>query len=445
MKALTVNREILRLAVPNIISNITIPMLGMIDMAIAGRLGEDAAIGGLAIGTAIFNFIYWNCAFIRMGTSGITAQAYGAGRADECADILLRSVAVAAAMALVLLAMQKPLGRLSFALMNGSEKTTALAAEYFYARIWAAPATVSLYAVHGWFIGMQDSRTPMFVAIAINIINVAFSLLFVYRFGMGIAGIAWGTVVSQYGGLVMSWIIWLFKYRSYARRLSLRRSLRMGPMRQFFGINRDVFLRTACLVAVYTFFTSASSSYGDVTLAANTLLMQLFTLFSYMLDGFAYAAESLTGRFIGEQNRSALRESIRKLIVWSAGIAGIYILVYLGSWEKILGIFSPSEAVLSKAADYVWWVVAIPAAGFIPFMIDGILLGATQTRILRNTMFAAVGVFFALYYILRDGMGNDALWLSFLAFIILRGVLLWFATDRLSPDRLLKAARIKAG
>lgn len=425
------NKRILNLAIPNVISNISIPLLGMIDLAIAGRMESSAAIGALAIGTAIFNFIYWNCAFIRMGTSGLTAQALGARNLAECTHILTRSAAVALGMGLLLLVFQKWVGNLSLGLMHGSETVQAMAAEYFFARIWAAPATVSLYAIHGWFIGMQNSKLPMAVSIAINVINVVFSLWFVYGYDMGVAGIAWGTVVAQYGGLLLSWVLWAVYYRRFARFTDLRRSLKIKPMLKFFDINKDIFLRTACIVAVYTFFTSASSGMGDTLLAVNTLLMQLFTLFSYMSDGLAYAAESLVGKFVGARNTAALRHCIRNLFYWSFGVALAYVAIYMAGWRGILSLFTDSQEVIESAGRYVVWVVLVPLTGFAPFLMDGILLGATRTRILRNAMFLSLAVFFGVYYGLAGPWGNNALWLAFILFMVSRGAIQWWMTDRL--------------
>ncbi|MDR1722933.1 MAG: MATE family efflux transporter, partial [Tannerella sp.] len=276
----SVNRNILRLAVPNIVSNIVIPMLGMIDTAIAGHIGADVNIAALAIGATIFNFIYWNCAFVRMGTSGMTAQAFGAGNMRECANMLLRSLWLALAIVVLLLTLQQPVGRFSLYIMHGSETVSRLAGEYFFARIWAVPASIALFAVHGWFIGMQDAKTPMIVSIISVITNALFSLVFVYCFDMGIKGIAWGTVVAQYVGLVMSVALWLRKYRHLLGFFDIRESLKLRPLLQFMNVNKDVFLRTFCVVIVYTFFTSISARFGDTVLATNALLMQLFTLFS---------------------------------------------------------------------------------------------------------------------------------------------------------------------
>ena len=425
------NKRILALAIPNIISNITVPLLGMVDLAIAGRLGSDTAIGAIAVGTAIFNFIYWNCAFLRMGTSGFTAQAYGARRLDECANLLVRAMTVAVVLAVLLLVFQLWVGRFSLWIMQTEGEVRRLAAEYFFARIWAAPATVSLYATNGWFIGMQNSRIPMVVAIVQNIVNVIFSLWFSFGLEMGITGIAWGTVVSQYTAVAMSWGCWLLYYRRFGRYISWRESLRLQPMLRFFNVNKDIFLRTACIVAVYTFFTSASSAMGQTLLAVNMLLMQLFTLFSYMSDGVAHAAEALTGNFIGARNPGLLRHAIRNLFGWSAAIAALYVAVYLLCWRGLLGLFTDSPQIIGQAGRYVVWVVLIPLCGFAPFLLDGIILGATKSAVLRNSMFLATAVFFATYYALRPVLGNDALWLAFIVFLIARGLFQYFMADRL--------------
>lgn len=435
------NRAILRLTLPNIVSNVTVPLLGMIDIAIAGRIGDDTTIGALAVGTAIFNFIYWNFAFLRMGTSGLAAQAYGAGDRRETANILGRSMIASLAIALLLLLFNRPIGRAAMTIMDGSPEVMSLAAEYFFARIWAAPAAISIFALHGWLTGMQDSVTPMVVAIVGNVINVASSLWFVFGLDMGVVGIAWGTVVAQYCSLLITIAILLVKYREYVAQISLRESLRMEPLARFFRINSDAFLRTLCVCTVYTCFTAFSARFGDTVLATNELLMQLFMLFSYMLDGFCYAAESLTGRFIGERNRQSLSRCIRLLAVWCAGVAAIYIVAYIFWWEPILGIFTSSATIMACAGEYIWWIVMVPLVGFIPFLIDGILIGATKTRIMRNTTFFALVAFFVLFFALEWALGNRALWIAFIGFIVVRFVLMLVATKCVDTDLLMDTSK----
>ena len=435
------NRAILRLTIPNIVSNVTIPLLGMIDIAIAGRIGDDTTIGALAIGTAIFNFIYWNFAFLRMGTSGLAAQAYGAGDRKETADILGRSLVASLLIALLLLIFNRPIGRLAMTIMEGSPEVMSLAAEYFFARIWAAPAAISIFALHGWLTGMQDSVTPMVVSILGNIINIAASLWFVFGMDMGVVGIAWGTVVAQYSSLLLTLLILFIRYRSYIQQISLKGSLQMEPLARFFRINSDAFLRTLSVCTVYTCFTAFSARFGDTVLATNELLMQLFLLFSYMLDGFCYAAESLTGRFIGERNRESLRRCIRLLTVWCGGVAALYIVAYIFWWEPILGIFTSSPTIMACAEEYIGWIVMVPLVGFIPFLIDGILIGATKTRIMRNTTFFALVAFFALFFALESSLGNRALWLAFIGFIVVRFALMLVATKGVDTDLLMDTSK----
>lgn len=419
------NRKILRLAVPNIISNITIPLLGMVDLAIIGRLGDDSLIGGMAIGTTIFNFLYWNFSFLRMGTSGFAAQAYGARNLSEAARTLVRAALVALAISVIIVALQLPINALAMRVMEGSDGVEQAASRYFLMRIWAAPATLMLNVMTGWFIGMQNSRTPMWIAIVINVINVVMSLLAVWVFDMGIAGVALGTVIAQWSGLVMALVI---VWRNYGRIFSRARlgSLRsiMAPkvMGRFFRVNRDIFLRTICLVAVFTYFTIASSAMGDTLLSVNTLMLQLFTLFSYMMDGFAYAGEALSGRYYGARNTPMLHRAVRALLWWGVGVMAIFTVIY-GLWApQILSLFTPSVAILSAAGKYALWAALVPVCSFLAFTLDGIIVGITATYIMRNAMFAATALFFVAYFVLTPAMGNNGLWVAFLLFLLARGV-----------------------
>ena len=435
------DREILRLALPNIVSNITIPLLGMADTAIAGRIGDDANIAALSVGTTIFSMIYWNCAFLRMGTGGITAQAYGAGRPGECANMLARSVWVAAALALLLLAFQRPIGHASLALMQAGDRVSALAADYFFARVWAAPASILLFSLQGWLIGMQDARTPMFIAILSNVVNVVFSLWFALALGWGIAGVAWGTVVAQYTGLLVALVFLWVKYRGYLRLIDLRTSFSPAPLVHFLTVNRDIFLRTLCVVTAYTFFTAASARFGDTILATNAVLMQLFTLFSYLSDGFAYAGEALSGRFVGERNAEALRRFMGRLMGWALVIALVFVGAYALCWRQILALFSPSSAIIATAGRYIVWIIAVPLVGAVPFMIDGIMIGATRTHILRNTVFYALAAYLAVFYALAPWIGNDALWIAFLTFLFARGFFLYVYSGRLNVERIIGGSK----
>lgn len=426
------NRKILKLALPNIITNITVPLLGMVDTAIMGHLSESH-LGAIAIGTQIFNLIYWNFGFLRMGTSGMTAQAYGARRLDEAVRIFVRALVVALFIAFVLIALQKPIALLSDIIFNGSVNVLALALSYFFVRIWAAPATLGLYAIKGWFIGMQNSRLPMWIAIFINVVNIVCSLLFVVVLHWDIKGVALGTVIAQYSGLAVGLFFVCARYgKIFKKRVNaefLRETLRLGEMRHFFHVNGDIFLRTICLVAVFTFITSESGRISDSVLAVDALLLQFFTLFSYIMDGFAYAGESLVGRYIGARDRRQLVSSVRHLLAWGLALTMLFTVIYALFGQDILLIFSDEPDVINAAKPYLFWVLIIPFCGFSAFLFDGIFIGATASRTMRNAMFIATLAFFAIFYTgllvikpTTETLHNNILFTAFMVFLLARGI-----------------------
>ena len=429
------NREILRLALPNIVSNITVPVMGIASTMIAGNLGGDATrtIGSLAVGVSIFNFIYWNCTFLRMGTSGLTAQAYGAGNIHECTNMLARTLLVAASLGALILLLQYPLGKVAIWAMHGD----ALVAEYFRARIWAVPAGIILFGFNGWFIGMQNARIPMYIAILQNVVHIGCAWFFAFRCSMGIAGIGYGSVVAQYLGVTLAAILVVSHYRKYITRIDWSAVFDLRPIRRFLTVNRDIIVRTLCIVAVYTFFTAASSRMEDKTLlAVNTILLQLFTLFSYMTDGFAQATEALVGRFIGAGDGDSLRHCIRNAIIWSLVVATVFVGIYLIWWRDLLHLFTlnnpaSSAQIIETAGRYIGWIIAIPIASSLPFLMDGIMVGATRTRIMRDSMILSTVVYFGVFFAFTPLVGNNALWCAFLLYMLLRGVLQYLMTHRL--------------
>ena len=411
------NREILRLALPNIVSNITVPVMGIASTMIAGNLGggdTTRAIGSLAVGVSIFNFIYWNCSFLRMGTSGLTAQAYGAKNHRECTATLARTLLVAAVLGALILLLQYPLGQTAIWAMNGDE----LVAEYFYARIWAVPAGIMLFGLNGWFIGMQNARIPMWIAILQNVVHVGCSWFFAFRCGMGIAGIGYGSVVAQYLGVALAAVLIVANYREFITRIDWSAVFDMRPIRRFLVVNRDIIVRTLCIVAVYTFFT-------------------------YMTDGFAQAAEALTGRFIGARDGRSLHRCIRNSIFWSLAVAAVFVGIYLVWWRDLLHVFtlnSPESSayIIATAGDYIGWIIAIPIASSLPFLMDGIMVGATRTRVMRDSMILSTIIYFAIFFAFSPLIGNNALWCAFPRIcvnpnlsLLLRGVLQYFMTHRL--------------
>ena len=421
--AATENKRILHIAVPSIVSNITVPLLGLIDVTIVGHLGSPAYIGAIAVGGMLFNIIYWIFGFLRMGTSGMTSQAYGKHDLDEVTRLLIRAVTVGLGIALSLLLLQYPIRRIAFTLIHTTSEVEQMATLYFHICIWGAPAMLGLYALQGWFIGMQNSRFPMYIAISQNIVNILASLCLVYVFHLKVAGVAFGTLIAQYAGLGMAVYLWMRYYGSLKKRVGWKGSLQKQAMYRFFQVNRDIFFRTLCLVAVTLFFTSAGAAQGEVVLAVNTLLMQLFTLFSYIMDGFAYAGEALAGRYIGARNPSALRCTVRQLFIWGIGLALGFTLLYLLGGKSFLGLLTNESSVIGESQTYFYWVLAIPLAGFAAFLWDGIFIGATATRPMLYSMLLASAGFFAVYYGFHTALGNHALWMAFLIYLSLRGII----------------------
>lgn len=425
--------KILSLSIPNIISNITIPLVGMADLAIVGLIGSDTMLSAIAIGTAVFNMLYYTFAFLRMGTSGITAQAYGRKDFSQMSVVILRGAALALLLSIVILLLSPLIISGSLWFMDGSMEAEVAAASYFNIRIWAAPATLMLYVIQGWFIGMQNSKSPMWIALIINVINIVLSYIFAIVLGFGLDGVAYGTLIAQWSGVFLSLIFLLRFYKSVFRRAkighhTIREIMDGKRLRSFFFLNADILIRTLCLVSVVTYFTKASSTLGDATLSANTILMQLFTLFSYFMDGFAYAGESLSGKFYGAGSHSMLKLSISKLFKIGFYLSLLFSVLYIIGGDYIIGIFTRSESVIDVARNYLIWAAAIPLCGFAAFLWDGVLVGMTLSHILRNSMLIATSVFFAIYFSLGWLWGNDALWIAFLFFLITRGFVQWLST-----------------
>lgn len=416
------NKRILGLAVPSIISNITVPLLGLVDVSIVGHLGSATYIGAIAVGGMLFSMIYWIFGFLRMGTSGLTAQAYGRRDLAEVILLFVRSLGIAFGLALLLIMLQHPILKVAFTLIDATPAIKDLASLYFRICIWGAPAVLGLYSFAGWFVGMQNSRFPMYIAITQNVVNIAASLFFVFIWNRGVAGVAMGTLVAQYAGLLMASLLWYGYYRRLWQKLNWKMLTDYEAMRSFFILNRDIFFRTLCLVAVTTYFTSRGAEQGDIILAVNTLMMQLFTLYSYIMDGFAYAGEALTGRYVGAHNQADLRRMIRTLFAWGIGLALAFTLLYGIGGSSFLGLLTNEQEVLNASSDYFYWVLAIPLAGMAAFLWDGIYIGATASRQMLYSMLVASVSFFILQRIFQQQMGNHALWMAFIAYLFLRGL-----------------------
>ncbi len=420
---MSMNRSILRLAIPNIISNVTIPLLGLVDLSLMGHLGSDTYIGAVSLGTVIFNFIYWGFSFLRMSTSGFAAQAYGRKNQKECFHLLSRALMVSSAISVILIVLQVPIEFISFKLINGSAEVETLAAEYFRIRVWAAPATLGLYVLNGWFLGMQNAKYPMITSILANVFNIGLSMLFVLVLDMKSAGVALGTVLAQYLGIAVGIFLLLKKYNELFVHFNLRAITQLNELKSFFRVNSDIFIRTFCVIAVFTFFTSKSASINDHILAVNSILIQFLLLFAFFIDGFAFAGEALAGRFLGEKDKTRFSKLTQLLFVWGAALAGCFGILYLFGSQQILAILTSQKEIIETAMDFKWWIILTPLFTFTSFIWDGIYIGATASKEMRNTMLAATFLVFApVYYFLQNPLGNHALWLAMMLFMLGRGV-----------------------
>lgn len=420
------DHQILQIALPSIVSNITVPLLGMIDVAIVGHMGSPVFIGAVAVGSMIFNLVYWLFGFLRMGSSGLTAQAIGGRDLAEVTRILVRSVTIALSIALLLILLQIPLKWLMFWLIGPTPDVAPFASTYFYIVIWGAPASLALFSLMGWYIGMQNTRIPMVISIMQNIVNILASLTLVYGFGMKIEGVALGTVIAQYAGLLMAVGLLTRNYRRLFQYFHKDRLF--SKMGVFFAINRDIFLRTLCLVAVNLFFTSAGARQGAVILSVNTVLMQLYLFFSYFMDGFAYAGEALGGKAYGAHNNIAFHETLRRLWIWMLIVTSAYTLLYIVGGRWIVALLTDELQVLEVSRDYLWWAWLIPTMGCVAFIWDGIFIGITATGGMLVSSFLSALVFFAVYLLAGGPLGNHGLWLAQIVYLAMRGILqtIWY-------------------
>lgn len=437
----TMNRQILRIAIPSIISNITVPLLGMVDMGISGHLGSTVYIGAIAIGSMIFNMLYWLFNFLRMGTGGFTSQAYGRGDKAEALRVLARSLLVAGAVSTLLIAAQLPLVDFGLLMMKASGEVAVQARLYFHILIWGAPAVLGLYSFTGWFLGMQDAKVPMLVAIVQNVCNILLSASLVLFLHWKVAGVAVGTLVAQYVGLLLFAGFWWRRYRADWRQVDLRRLWQGGVLARFFSVNTDIFFRTLCIVAVQVAFTSIGSGLGVVILSANALLLQFNTLLSYVMDGFAYAGEALGGRYYGMGDRAAFLRLTRALIRWCAGLALCFSVAYIIGGDALIRLLTNDAATIEAARRYVVYVCLIPIVGTAGFLLDGLFIGTTATRGMLLSVFSGVVFFFFLQFLLVNLWGNDGLWVAFAGYFLVRGLVQAFYFKRILPPMQQEAGR----
>lgn len=421
------DRSILRLAVPSIVQNVTVPLLGLVDLTVAGHLGATSVIASIAVASMLFNLTYWLLGFLRMGTSGLTSQALGRCDFADVKRILRLSLRLSFAIGIVLVLFQNQLLSLGLFLIKPSSNVVSLVSVYFHICIWGAPAVLSLFALNGWFIGNQDTKTPLYVAIVQNVLNIVLSVFFVFVSDLGIAGLAFGTLIAQWTGFVLSALI---AFRRCGRIVESANSIpHLTSVSQIFAVNRDLFLRTIFLVGVNLFFTRAGAIQGDLILSANATLLTFFTIFSYFMDGFAFAAEALCGKSVVSSDETELKATINRLFVWGWIMVAIFTLVYAVGGRFFVSLITDHADVVEMSNRYYWWVLVIPVAGTAAFLYDGIFVGMTETRGMLVSSVVSAIVFFGLfavgYYCLDISLLNHSLWFSFIVYLALRGAIQW--------------------
>lgn len=419
----TLNKEVLRLAIPSILASVTIPLVGMVDTAIVGHIADATAIGGIAIGTMLFDLLYWNFGFLRVGTGGMAAQAYGRNDTKAMSNILAQSLGIAVCASLLIWALQWVFVNLVLWFVPCSQEVSQFAQQYFYVRIWAAPATLSLLAIKGWLIGMQDTIGPMICDLVVNVVNIVASYWLAVKTPLGALGVAHGTVVAQYSGLLVAFIL-LYRYRGIIRSLDWRHCIRWSEMRKLFALNSNLFLRSLCFMVVYVGFTTLAAKYGDEELAVSSIIMKLLLLYSYFLDGFAYAGEALTGRFFGEKNRPALRKIVKILFIWTFIIGVVSTVAYYLWGEWMVHLMTDNESIIVCTRKYLFWLVIMPLLSCAAFIWDGIYIGATAGKEVRNCMILAAVGFAVSYIAFENAFMVQALYIAYFVHLIIRALYL---------------------
>lgn len=426
--------KVWRIAGPMILSNLTVPLLGIVDTAVVGHLDQPYHMGAVSIGAAIFGMVFWGFGFLRMGTTGFTAQAFGQTDNKEIRATLVRAIIIAVLIAILLLLLQVPIAWIAFQVIEGSALVEQHARIYFDIRIWSAPATFANYVLLGWFLGMQNARAPLYILTFVNLINMLLDFLFVMGLGLGADGVAWASLIAEYLGLLFALYLVFAQLRSYPAELNKSFLFDKHKIREMLSINTDIFIRNLCLMFTLAFFAAQGARFGDVILAANAILFNMYTFMAYGLDGFAHAAEALVGKAIGSRQRQEFVDTVKSTSLWAFSLSTVIAITYYvaGSW--VISIMTDITQVRQAAMVYLPWMVFMPLIAVWAFLLDGVYVGATRAREMRNTMLLSTFVFFlpAWYFLLP--LENHGLWLALSIFILSRvismGALLRFVVQR---------------
>ena len=416
-----INKQIVNLAIPNIISNFSVPLLGAVDTALMGRLESEHYLGAVGIGGIIFSFIYWGFGFLRMATTGLAAQAFGENDIPECGRLLLQATFIGITSSLLLFIFQWQLADVSFHLIAASPEVENLARTYFHIRICAAPATLCLHAFHGVFLGLQNAHYPMLLTVVVNFVNIVLNLIFVQMLGMKVAGVALATVIAQYVGLFLAILLFFGRYRSILTTWNFREVLVLPKLKRFLGISGDIFIRTCCLVFSHAVFMAKSAVLSDTFLAINTILLQFVNILSYAIDGFAFAAESLIGKYKGAEDMQSFKRTTRKVFFWAFLFGVVIMLIFVVSGERLLHLFTNQMHLIEGAKPYLIWIIVAPVVNVAAYIWDGIFLGATASKALRNSAIVSTILFLSSIHLLMP-LGNHGLWGALTLLLVARGV-----------------------
>ncbi|WP_036822645.1 MATE family efflux transporter DinF [Photobacterium sanctipauli] len=422
LRDISLHRQVFALALPMVLSNITVPLLGLVDAAVIGHLDYAWYLGGVAVGGTMINVTFWLLGFLRVATTGLSAQAYGASDKDAQATVFIQGVALAWLLALILIVFHQPVSQLIFQFSSASDEVKHYAEQYFSIRIWGAPAALANFVIMGWLLGTQNAKLPMWLLIVTNVVNIVLDVLFVIGLGWKVQGAAAASVLAEYSGLLLG--LWFVSRQWLAQALPSAKA-KLGSVRHGIGrllkLNRDIFLRSLCLQLAFTFMTFQGATLGDNVVAANAVLMSFLMLVSYAMDGFAYAMEAMVGKAIGARNRDELGRTMVGTTFWSLMISLVITFAFGVFGRDIIALISDIPTVQQEAAIYLPWLAAVPLVSMWCFLLDGIFIGATRGREMRNSMFFATCSFFAIWWWLAD-FGNHALWGAMLGFMAMRGI-----------------------
>jgi MATE family multidrug resistance protein len=416
------DRDVWRIAAPMILSNISVPLLGMVDTGVVGHLESPVYLGAVAIGGTIFSFLYTGVNFLRMGTTGIAAQRFGAGDFNGLRVSLGQALVVAQLIALTVILLQWPVGRVAMELLGAEGALREHALEYFAIRIWSAPGTLANFVMVGWFLGLQNARVPLVIFLTINLTNIVLDLLFVLVLGMKVDGVALASVFAEYTGLAVALLFAVRELRRNSGHWPVEKFVRLREYTAFFSVNANLFVRTMALMFTIAFVTAQGTRMGGLILAANAILMQLQNLTAFGLDGLAHAAEALVGKAVGQRRRDALERAVTLSLKWSLIFAAGFSAAYLLLGPRLINVLTDLPAVRETTLRYLPWMIVSPLVSVWSFLYDGVYVGATRAREMRNIMvFSAFAVFIPAWFVLQP-LGNDGLWLAFLLFLASRGI-----------------------